>query len=137
MKMYKILQNLYHNTCGEKTECIAIRSTNSSTLIVTFIAPVSGVQALGGPILPYSFNAYSIKFKKSSFLLPHICKKNWIHNNVDQKARSSTKIVNFLSPKVRVPTLGWVQNGQIVLMHLMFTKWNFDSDDTEWKLFAN
>lgn len=120
--MYKILQNLHHNTCGEKTECIAIRSTNSSTLIVTFIAPVSGVQALGGPILPYSFNAYSIKFKKSSFLLPHICKKNLIHNNVDQKARSSTKIVNFLSPKVRVPTLGWVQNGQIVLMHLMFTK---------------
>ena len=70
-KNHKIFKNLllYSYICGRKTKCMVMMSMKPSTKIVKFVAPGSGVQALGQG--QYGHNSeHVLSLRKCSSLLP-------------------------------------------------------------------
>jgi hypothetical protein len=70
-KTHKIFKNLllYSYICGRKTKCMVMMSMKPSTKIVKFVAPGSGVQALGQGQYGHN-NEHVLSLRKPSSLLP-------------------------------------------------------------------
>lgn len=69
-----------------------------------------------------SVNTYN--FSKSSSLLPHVCKENWISNFIDQEAlfqNNKSPLPSLGAIYKGVLTQGWGQNGHIVYIKTLFS----------------
>ena len=89
-------------------------SMKPSTLIVKFMTPGSGVQALGWGQYGHIVKMYEILENLLLYSHIYLLKTKCM---IMMSMRPSTKIVKFMTPGSGVQALGWGQYGHIVKMY--------------------